>query len=80
MQRVDLRLRRWNTLDANAAERVVAAELPARRSRLATPMGRGSRPTKRWKHDRQRKKKQRQKRRLTPDAPPARARSGRASA
>jgi hypothetical protein len=35
-------------------------------------MGRGDRPTKRWKNDRKRKKKEREKRKTTPLARPRR--------
>jgi hypothetical protein len=35
-------------------------------------MGRGDRPTKRWKSDRRRKKKEREKRQTTPPARPRR--------
>jgi hypothetical protein len=37
-------------------------------------MGRGSRPKQRWKNDRQRKKKARNKQRAAPPARPSRAR------
>jgi hypothetical protein len=38
-------------------------------------VGRGSRPTTRWKNDRQRKKKERAKRRASLAAPPPRGRA-----
>jgi hypothetical protein len=49
-------------------------ELPSDGSRLVDalgwrPMGRGSRPTVRWKNDRRRKKKERDRRKATPPAP-----------